>query len=286
MERHDGMPKAEPEAPHFEHKTFELPDWLPRSAAAFARSKWVELHGQQTEPEIRELLYRLISDPRMRNVWNQFQKRKRESYQSTEEFFYPAKPVWEWDPHVRHEIQRHRQPGELSATVLRNYYSLILPAAYERTAHLTMQDLAIVYFLDHAYKFGQQNIPLVPISEVRKKRGHYLKMAKQLQADAADQERLGLYAVKWMEEAARGYEALATAPEPAPGYSLLVPRQTRGDPRLKSFVILLAEMIKNMFGSPFYGSVATTANVVFSRDDVTVSTVRKMVLSHPVPNRG
>jgi hypothetical protein len=221
----------------------------------------------------------------MMNVWNEFQKRKRESYHPTEGFFYSATSVLDWDPYIRYR-RRHpeqaRQGDEPPAAVLAAWSALSLTATYQgQGPDLPRQALAIVYFFDRAFILGQQNIRLVPISEFRKRRRHYFEMAKQLRADAADQKRLGLYAVGWMEEAARAYEEMAEAPEPAPGCSLLVPRQPRGDPRLKSFVMLLADITKNVFGSPFYGSVATTANVVFSRDDLTFATVRKMLLSQP-----
>jgi hypothetical protein len=141
----------------------------------------------------------------------------------------------------------------------------------------------MAYFFDQAFTLGQQNIRLVPISELRKKRRYYLKMAKQLRADAAEQERLGLYVDRRIAEAALSYEELADVPAPAPGRSLLVTRQHQGDARLKGFMIVLAHITKNVFGSPLYGSVATTANVVFSRDDLTFGTVRKTLFLVPCP---
>jgi hypothetical protein len=58
----------------------------------------------------------------------------------------------------------------------------------------------MVYFFNQAFTLGQQNIRLVSISELRKKRRYYLKMAKQLRADAAEQERLGLYVDRRMQK--------------------------------------------------------------------------------------
>jgi hypothetical protein len=225
----------------------------------------------------------------MMSVWKEFQKRKREVYQSTEEFFHSATPERDWSPDVRYKL-RHpelaQKGGGPPVQVLAAYHALMLRGTLQgQGPDLRLQDLAMVFFLDRAFTLGRQHIRLVPISELRKRRRHYLEMAELLRADAADQEQLGLYEVEWMEEAARAFEKLAGAPEPEPGRSVLVTRQPRGDTRIKGFVMVLGNVTRNVFGSPFYGSLATTANVVFSRDDLTSAAVRKMLPSDTALNR-
>jgi hypothetical protein len=272
------MPDIEPGHVPSSHETPELPDWLPRSVGIFAQSLWRGFQ-RQGEPEVRELLLRLVSDSRMRKVWTELRKRERENYQPTEKFVHSVMPLANWFPDSRHALQHpHRQEGRPPPEILANYHALRF---YEgQGPRPPLQDLAMVYFFDNAFALGQQRIRLVPISELRKKRPHFLKMAEKLRADAAEQERLGLYENRRIVEAALAYEELANA-APAPGPSLLVTRQQQRDPRLKGFVMLLADVAKNVFGSPLYGSVATTANVVFGRDDLTSGTVRKAYFSHP-----
>jgi len=148
---------------------------------------------------------------------------------------------------------------------------------------LPLRDLAMVYFFHRVFTLGQQDIRVISISELRKKRRHYLKMAKDLRADAAEQERLGLYEGRRMMEAAGAYDELVKVPAPAPARVLLVMRQPQGEARLKGFVMALGDTTKAVFGTPLCGSVATTANVVFGGNDLTGDGVRKMLSHAPRP---
>jgi hypothetical protein len=133
----------------------------------------------------------------MRKVWNELQKRKRESYQPTVYFVHPATPTASWFAEDRYPLehsewaeQREKPPAEL----LRAYWAVVLSAQYRGAGpELSQQDLALAYFFDKAFTQGQKNIRLIRLSELRKNRSHYCSMAKRLRADAAEQERLGLY---------------------------------------------------------------------------------------------
>jgi hypothetical protein len=269
------------------HEVLDLPDWLPRSVGDFAQSLWVGLHRRPAEQEVGDLLRRLVSDPRMKKVWNELRRRKRESYQPTDNFVHFVTPMEYWTPASRYDLQhpeKFREGGGLPAAVLAAYNALVLRNSYQgQGPSLSPRDLAMVYFFDSAFTLGQQDIRLVPISELRKKRRHYLKMAKELRADAAEQERLGLYEGRRMMEAACAYEELVKAPAPAPGRSRLVTRQPRGAARLKGFVMAFGDITNAVFGSPLCGSVATTANVVFGGDELTADAVRKMLSDAPRP---
>jgi hypothetical protein len=108
-------------------------------------------------------------------------------------------------------------------------------------------------------------------------------MAKLLRADAAEQKARGDSRHSQLWAAAFAYDELADAAAPPPGSQLLVTRQHRGDARLKGFVLALAAVTKDVFGTPLCGSLATTANVVFSRGDLTSDVVRKMLSHAPRP---
>jgi len=161
---------------------------------------------------------------------------------------------------------------------------MMFPWPQGRCPELPPQDLAMAFFFQQAFTLGQQNIRPVPIPEAKKKRLRYLKMAEQIRADAAEHERLkGHVDPRRLWEAAFAYEELADAAAPPPGSPLLVERQHRGDPRLKGFVLALGAITKDVFGTPLCGSLATTANVVFRRDDLTADAVRKMLYHAPRP---
>jgi hypothetical protein len=269
------------------HEVLDLPDWLPRSVGDFAQSLWVDLHRRPAEPEVGDLLRRLASDPRMRKVWAELRKRKRESHQPTDDFVHFVTPMEYWTPASRYDLQhpeKLRERGAPPAEILAAYNAVRLQASYQgQGPRLSLRDLARVYFFDSAFTLGHQDIRLVPISELRKKSRHYLKMAKELRADAAEQERLGLYEGRRMTEAACAYEELVKAPAPAPGRSRLVTRQPRGATRIKGFVRAFGDITNAVYGSPLYGSVATTANVVFGGDKLTADAVRKMLSDAPRP---
>jgi hypothetical protein len=270
------MPEIEPEKASAAQATLELPDWLPQPVAIFAHSR-----RRQGGPEVRDLLRRLVFDPRMKNVWNELQRRKRENYRSTEKFVHSLTQREHWFSDTRYALQypeKVRGGGSPPPVILANYHILFLQdSCGGQGRNLSERDLAMAYLFEQAFTLALMDLPLVPISELRKKRSNYRKMAKQLRADAIEQERLGLYESQRFVEAALAYEELA-------GRSRLVKRQPRGDARLKRFVMALADITKNVFGSPLYGSVATIANVVFSRDDLTSGRVRKM-LPRTVPLR-
>src|SRR6266566_6507259 len=74
----------------------DLPDWLPQSVGDLAKVKSADLLRQSADSEIWRLLRRLVSDPRMWNVWNELQRRRRQSYQRTEIFIHPASTTKSW----------------------------------------------------------------------------------------------------------------------------------------------------------------------------------------------
>jgi hypothetical protein len=286
-EQRDRVPELEPTEVPSSHDPLDLPDWLPRPVGHFAQSLWVDLHRRQAEPEVGALLRRLVSDSRMKKVWNELRRRKRESYEPTENFVHPVTRVVFWFPDTRYYLQhpvKLRQGGGPPVEVLANYNLLMLQSSYQQEgSSLPLQDLGMIYFFDQAFTLGQQDTRLISISWLRKKQRYYLKMAKNLRADASEQERLGLYEGRRMMEAACAYEELVKLPAPAPGRVLLVTRQPQGAARLKGFVMTLGDTTKAVFGTPLCGSAATTANVVFSGNDLTGDAVRKMLSHAPRP---
>ena len=105
-------------------------------------------------------------------------------------------------------------------------------------------------------------------------------MADQIRADASEQDRLNRHEAR-LWEAVFAYEELADAAAPPPGSPLLVERQHRNDQWMQGLVFALADTTSHVFGVPLCGTVATVANVVLGRDDLTAEIVRKMLPRTP-----
>jgi hypothetical protein len=285
VDQDDGIPEmARTPEVHAVREALDLPDWVPRSVGDLVQIKSNNLHRQRAEPENWELLRRLVCDTRMKNVWSELQRRKRQDYQRTENFVHPATPTSCWFPEVRRarrQAEELRQRGgpqnaweNVRGALAQLYGESFFP---DRHPELPLQDFAMAFLFDRAFTFGRQNIRPVPISEAKNTRARYLKMAEQIRADADEQERLDRYVDPRLREAASAYEELADAAAPPPGSPLLVERQHRNDARMQGFVMALADTTSHVFGTPLCGTVAAVANVVLGRDDLTAATVRKML---------
>jgi hypothetical protein len=68
-----------------------LPGWVPDRVAA----KGIELFRRETasgNSNTSAILQRLLTDPRMRQVWAELSKRRRRNHRSTDTLLYPARP--------------------------------------------------------------------------------------------------------------------------------------------------------------------------------------------------
>lgn len=253
----------------------QIPDWLPGPVAAFAQKKTAEIDGNPGSAEALEILRRLACDPRMRNVWKELQKRKRKNYEPTEDFVHAARPVSEW-------VEKYYQTGNSPPTpVLRAYYATIYSTLYDQLvgSPLTHQNRAMIYFFDQAFALALTNTTVIPISNFKKRRRFYVKMAQQLRDDAEERTGFGTTALK---EAARYYEVLVKTSAP-PQRELFVQRKPKAHARLKGFVMELADITKAVFGNPLCGCLATTTNVTFGVSALTADGVRKMLVYTPRP---
>jgi hypothetical protein len=257
--------------------TVDLPDWIPRVVRDLVPIISADLQRQGATFEASQLLHRLVFDPRMKNVWNELLRRKRQDYERTEAFVHPASRT-SWTLKAASERRRAAElrkfggsKNEAEADRLELLAALaevadveMLFPWYPGRPELPQQDLAVAYFFSQTFALAQQSPRPVPMPEARKARRPYLDIATQLRADHF-----------W--GASFAYEALADAAAPPPGSPLLVKRRRRSDERMQGFVIALAATTKQVFEAPLCGTVATAANVALGRDDLTAETVRKML---------
>jgi hypothetical protein len=287
--------------------TFEFPDWVPFPVCKLAANIkcW-----NGADAKLLLIVTRLTSDPRMKNVWTELQKRRRQKYVKTSDFVHPAiAPGLQtsWTPHgrsLRQRAKEMRQSGrhgeatrlDLQAALSENPRTLnILPDS--------LQDSALSSFFDQVVGLARHPPKLITLREVLRLRKPYAAKASRLRADAAKHEvsslrkpyaamasRLHAVSAKHKDDsinerltaAADAYEELADEVAPRPTSSLVVRRKSRSDEESKGFSIAVIEVTKAIFGQRLFRTVATLANVVFDRTDMTDSRLKKMLALPPL----
>jgi hypothetical protein len=147
-----------------------------------------------------------------------------------------------------------------------------------RLASFSIQELALVAFLEHVFECGKSNSRPVSRADAQAKRAHYLNMAARIRDDVERSDILYGPLVDAIFE----YEQLADSAAPAPDNPLFVERVRKGNERHTGFVIELVTVTAAIFGSRLYGIVAIVTNVVFDCEDWTAQRVRK-VTNHTLP---
>jgi hypothetical protein len=268
--------------------TLDLPAWLPRPVQDVAQIKCGEIRGEKLEG--LQLLRRLTSDVRMERVWSELLKRKRLQHKRTKDFLHPASPFdppnSSWTPaarSLRGRAAELQQAGdwrsiqeakrlEASARVSHFLEMASLFPWYPERLDWPAQDLALAFVFHQAFELGLRTPRSTPSAEARKLRRRYLDFAKRIRCDAAEHSSTA----DELMAAAFAYEMLADQAAPPPGDPLLVERKHRSDVVWTGFVLALVSTTGAVFGKPLYGTVATIANVVFERRDITGERVRKL----------
>jgi hypothetical protein len=227
------------------------------------------------------IISRLISDVRMKNVWQLLYSKKRKRHEPTSLFVYPAQLELQAASFRREANELRKRGGEanlakadaLDARAETDETEFESPAQIE----LWAQDIAVSELFRHAC------CEAVDISPV------YLPSLKAKDAKisaviaALHQQREVLEEIEWCGEADAVYDLIK---ELADRRELIqeeidenpsIISRNRGDPTLRSYVIALHPWMLRYFGTPLYGTLATIANVAFECEVVTGSMVRDWV---------
>ena len=223
----------------------ELPDWLPGPVADEAKDLYERilqkprqegpLSAERRAASLKEieLLCRLASDKRMKNVWGELYRKKRGHLN---EFLNPARQKdEEWPP----------------------FESKLMPLIHDSKN----QDWACQRFLDCAFSLAVQYSPPPKQNEINSRQKPFAKMAIRLRQDAQSLASLRFY------EFASDLEAMAivcdkNTNQPVPD---TVVKRSRGDQVLRTYIFRLSKHCREDFGRWLPGTVATTAGVVFSK---------------------
>jgi hypothetical protein len=251
------------------------------------------LHAEFTAENKSEglaVLSRLVSDHRMELVWGELYKNKRDSnYQPTEEFLYPARVTSaSWAAiHRQQAVELRKIGGELNEREAR---LLEAEATQEESAEEPLtdtrwseQDRAVQIFLYHACH-SALNIQPVFLADIQIK----MKKLSEVSANLREQAKL-LRSLGMRHDALKLREVAADCNEKAWNLEPNKPRvddpwiitRDRGDSDIRTFVVDLSITTHLLFGKFIFGRLATVANVVFSREDITGPKVREWLRSPP-----
>ena len=264
-----------------------------RSIAAVA-----EVATEKESIDLRDVLSLLVSDSRMRLVWRELYKKKRINHKATDEFCYPAcvtnasaaaanrRRASELRKKTSAVDERDARLLEAEATVLEREGD---PPADPRWSE---QDRAVKLFLRHTYRIALDLQPVF-LSDLQLKMKKLREVAEVLRKQATALQSLGMKGdARKLNEIASDCddEALNVLPErhvasdendgsiftPQADDPWIITRQS-GDVELRAFVADLSITTASLFGKDLHRTVATVANVVFNRQDVTRDNVREML---------
>jgi hypothetical protein len=231
-----------------------LPDWIP----AFVRPLLRELdRNPACKGQRRVAFERLISDKRMKPVYDQFLRRNR----NTTDFFFPAR-----------ERKSNQTPEQAQLLALREVLRVAVSSAGDRISVSKQEQL----------------------DDARKQWGHLATQLRALAGDlalASEHGQLGLSDHKSRRQAARDIVGLIhvanwldhqSSALRLPGDPLLVKRH-RGNPIARAVQTLIGKTLKEQFGGRLDGIAATLAGAVL--DVKTSARVSRSALTARKPKK-
>src|ERR1039458_3954637 len=266
--------------------TLELPDWLPQAVKEKVSSIYTNICDQAKATDRIDLLIRLASDRRMKNVWAELYKKTRLPEEDTEQFVHPpffgvrgcakalrlkAAEISVWPDESAENIER----------LIEEIDSSLIATPKEPTDLQKRQDLAVQYFFHHAYLTALVDAPVLTRAETERLHKEHKSSARRLRAEADKMRSFGMKVEA--EELMR--IALQCEKNLTFFHNHWIVHRQRTDKRLRGYVLTLAELNKRLFRTPLYGTLAAVANVAFNRSnksEITGQQVREM-LGGPKP---
>jgi hypothetical protein len=281
--------------PRAEVAVLKLPDWLPPAVKFSAQQICRDSDGASDI----ELLNRLISDVRMRKVWDELNQNMAH-LDSNAKFinplaFYVCRLRQEKSKLASECIKKGGAKNEALAQMLEYQVSDLVAVPSNGPDHWLGTDCAIYCFLCGAYQLAMARRPLpsqVFLDDIRAK---YLAAQKQLMSisemltelDKPFPERDAAFARAFPSDS----EVLARIArkmsynDPCRRYldvGTKVIKRERSDSVLQGFLVRLSTINRFVFRSPLYGTLAKTANVALCLDQpINEKQVRAVIRSFP-----
>ena len=264
----------------------QFPDWLKNPAVQHAASElWAKLPAEKDPAKSEEVLWRLISDRRMDRVWRELYKQSRGDYPPTKQYSNPAYVTNASWAAVKRRLaselrNRAGMRNEREAKFLEAEAALLErlgdPPADPKWGE---QDRGVQHFLRHAYR-NFLDLKPVFLSDLKAKMNKLREVTEGLHHQAATLQSLGKESdAQKLEEIASDCEKDARNMIPKNGDDPWVITRQSEDVELRAFVIDLSIATTILFRKELHSTLATVANVVFNRQDVTRSKVREILRS-------
>jgi hypothetical protein len=239
----------------------EMPDWVPLGVARAARMLTGALTGSQGE-----VVRRLATDPRMKEVWDELNKHRRENYVPTERLHYPSTlpaAIESWEGLAAAQRKRAEEYAQLGGEASAAMLESMAASAEARHRNAPPSDLS---------SEGRHQIALATLFAVAVHT--YLDAPRTVTQKEVESVIAGLESAG-KEQSAAAFRRQAGDPENA----RFISTRHRTEPRLEAFVERVGGTATELFGSPLYGVIARIANVAFERSDLTGPKIRAMLRS-------
>jgi hypothetical protein len=259
-----------------------FPNWIP--AAVREAAKWLhaELAAEEDSAEAREIWSRLVADPRMKRVWGEIYKKKRDINRV---FMYPARLTNASNAAALRERARElcEKGGDQNcqdANFL-EFEARVIELLPEEPvdSKWSEQDRATQSFFTQAYRIALT--PPTFLSDFQPKVIKLREIADKLRTIATELESVRIhvtesYAEK-LREVAADCEDDAKVSEPRPANEPWIIVRKRGNLRQRTFVTRLAYTSHLLFGKNLYSTIATVTNIVLGASRDTSSDDQELV---------
>jgi len=269
-------------------KSLTYQKWVSPAVINIAERLCARVKADRDSSKALDMLSRLASDERMRPVWEELYKKKRDQHhRPTEEFHHPACVTLK-----SHAARNRRRACELRKEKGPDYEMLANALEMEAdecegkpdfysTVPWSEQDIAVQLFFWHAY-WAALNCRPIFLSDLKDKQKKLHNIANQLRKYSESVQLLGQDTLaQKLEEGPSECESAArhVLPDPfKPGLDdpWIISRR-RANVKLRTFIIGVSMQAETLFEKLLAGTVARVANVVFDRRDMTGPKVREML---------
>jgi len=257
----------------------EFEDWVPAAVRDEARKIQAEISRQKDPMRAASLLSRLTSNTRMKAVWAEFNKRKRDNYKSTDEYvnrMYMTNASRA--PRLRKQASWIRDHGlnkyKIDAIFMDLEAKQLEQSSYDPLLHTpwTEQDLGMQFLFWKAHDaaldiklYFKRDIPLL-----RQAAEQLRELAVKLQPLHVDCGVLSEVAIR-CDNGANIRDV-----DPTEENSFVMVREA-SDPVLRTYAVDLSNVTMSLCGKIMYSTIANFANVVLDREDITGAGIREIL---------
>jgi hypothetical protein len=244
--------------------------WVPPAVVDEAKKIYVECLNEKQPIAVAEMLSKLISDVRMKRVWTELYRKKRGGRKGADAFVNLVRTslLATERENAANDIRINRGDARACMAIHRRL---------ELVLRWTEQDLGVQNLLWRIHSSATHMDPEY-FSDIQIAEKALRGVAEQLKG-VSERLRSKIPALRLeaiVDTCSCAADHLNVDPKTDDPW-IIVRDRGINDARLRTFVANMSIAMKTCFGKEMCGTVATLANVVFERDDVSPSRVREMM---------